>query len=69
MKDDSVYILNNVKHIFQDRPLENVLDDDNNTNEKNEIVDECKYEKAVSECRKFRIFIKTVVVRNITVLS
>ena len=68
LKDDSVYILNYAKHIMKDRPLETFVDDDNKMNENFEIVDKRKYEKTVSECKKLRTFIKTVVGRNITVL-
>ena len=44
-----MYLLNNVKHILQDRPLENFVDDDNKMNENFEIVDKRKYEQDVSE--------------------
>ena len=61
--------MNDAKHILQDRNLENVVDDDNKMNEKVEIIDKQKYKQSVSECNKLRTFIKTLVVRNIIVLS
>ena len=61
MKDDSVYLLNYVKYILQDRPLEIYMDDDNNMDEnvakssaadywitvKNDWNDEKKYWKII----------------------
>ena len=58
MKDDSEYLLNDNKHIFQDRHLEMFVDDDSKMNEKVEIVDKQKYEKYFSECNKLSTFMK-----------
>ena len=69
MKDDSVYLLNNVKHIMQDRPNEIFVDDDNRKYEIVEIVDKRKCEQGVSECKKCQTLIKTVLGRNIAVIS
>ena len=55
MKDDSVLLLNEVESKFHDKPIEKYM-------EKRE------YEQAVSECKKWRSSIKTVVGINITVL-
>ena len=33
LKDDSVYLLNDAKHIFQERPLEKLVDNYNKMNE------------------------------------
>ena len=68
LKDDSVYLLNDARRIFQYRPLEHFAGDDNKIDEKIEIVGKRKYEQAVSTSNKLRIFVKTVVGRNITVL-
>ena len=38
MKDDYVYILNDAKYIFQDKPLEKFMDDDNKIDENVEKV-------------------------------
>ena len=38
MKYDYVYILNDEKYIFQDRPLKSFMDDDKNMDEKFEKV-------------------------------
>ena len=51
-KDDYLYLLNDAKHIMQDRPNENFVGDDKNKDEIVEIVDKWKYEQAVSECKK-----------------
>ena len=55
LKDDSVYLLNYVKHVMQDRPNENFVDDDNKKYKIVEIVD--KLEQPVSECNKFQTLI------------
>ena len=44
MKDDYVYLLNNVKYIMQDRPNDNFVDDDNKKDEIVDIVDKQTYE-------------------------
>ena len=54
---------------MQDRPLEKFVNDDNKWNEIVDVFDILKYEQAVSEYKKFRTLIKTMVVRNITFLS
>ena len=69
MKDDSVYLLNDAKHILKVIPQENSMGDDNKMDEKVDIVDKQKYEQAVSEYNIFCTFIKTLVGRNITVLE
>ena len=56
LKDDSVFLLNDVESTLHDKPIEKYIENQ-------------KYEQAVDECNKWRILIKTVVVRNITVLS
>ena len=38
MKDDNVYLLNDMKDNFQDQLLENVMDNDNKKDEKIEKV-------------------------------
>ena len=45
------------------------MDDNNNKDKIVEIVDKRKYDRAVSECKNLRCFIKTVVRRNTKVLS
>ena len=55
-KYDSVVLLNYVKTIFHDKPIQ-------------KYMEKRKYEQAVSECKKWSILIKTVVGRNINFLS
>ena len=43
LKDDYVYLLNDPKHILQDRPLEICFDDDNKRNKTFETIDKQKY--------------------------
>ena len=69
LKDDYLYLLNDVKHIIQDRPNGNFVDSDNNRGEIVDIVDKQIYEQAFSECKKFRSLIKTVVESNTKALS
>ena len=69
LKYDSVYLLKDARNIIQDRPNEIFVNDDNNRYEIVDIVDQRKYEQAVSECSRFLNFIKTVFRRNIAVLS
>ena len=69
MKDDSVYLLNDAKHILKLIPQETSVGDDNKMDEKVNIVDKQKYEQAVSEYNILCTFIKTLVGRNITVLE
>ena len=69
MKDDYFYRMNDAKHTMQDRHNEHFVDDDNKKDKIVEIVDKQKYKEVVSECNKLRTFIKTVVGRNIIVLS
>ena len=49
LKDNSLYLLKYVKHIIQDRPNENFVDDDNKKDEIVEIVYKRRCEQAVSE--------------------
>ena len=58
LKDDSVYLLKNMKHIMPDIPNENFVDDDNKKDEIVEIVDKRKYEQAVSKCKKLKLSLK-----------
>ena len=64
-----MYLLNDVKHIMLYIPNGKFVDNDNKKNKIVEIVDERKYDPAVSECNKLQTFIKIVVGGNITVLS
>ena len=68
-KDDSVYLLNDAKHILKVIPQENSMGDDNKMDEKVNIVDKQKYEQDFSEFKKFCTFIKIAIGRNITVPS
>ena len=52
LKDDSVYLLNYVKHMMQDGPNGNFVDNDNKKYEMVDIVDKRKNEQAVSEYKK-----------------
>ena len=54
---------------MQDRPNEIFVDDDNRKYEIVEIVDKRKCEQGVSECKKCQTLIKTVLGRNIAVIS
>ena len=54
---------------MQDRLNNCFVGDDNKKDEIVEIVDKRKYEQDVSEYNKLQTFFKTVVVRNIKVLS
>ena len=56
MKNDYVFLLNDVESNFNDKPIEIYME-------------KRRYEQAVSECTKWRIFIKIVVGRNINVIS
>ena len=56
MKDDSLFLINYVKTILNDKLI-------------GKYMEKQKYEQAISECKKWRSLIKTVVGRNITVLS
>ena len=69
LKDDSVYLLNYAKHIMQDWPNESVVDDDNKKDKIVENINKRKYEQDASEFKKLLTSIKTVVRRNIAVLS
>ena len=69
MKDDSVYLLNDAKDIFQYRPLEMFVEDDHRMNENIEKMDKHKCEQSVSECKKLRNFIKIAFEREIKILS
>ena len=69
MKDDYVYLLKDAKHVMQDRHNESFVDDDNKKYEIFKNVNKRKYEQAVSECKKFKTFIKTLVYSNIKDLS
>ena len=51
MKDDHLYLLNDAKHIMPDRPNKHFVGDDNKKYWIVEIVDNWKYEQAVSECK------------------
>ena len=46
-----MYILNDAKHIMQDRNNEIFVDDDNNKDKLVEIFDKRKYQQAISECK------------------
>ena len=48
-----MFLLNDVESTLHDKPIEIYME-------------KRKYEQAVGECKKWRSFIKTVVVRNIT---
>ena len=54
---------------MRDKPNENFVGDNNKKDGIVNIFYKRKYEKAVSECKKLRTFIKTVVGRIITDLS
>ena len=54
LKDDSVFLLNNVESDFHNKPIY-------------KYMEKRKYEQAVSEGKKWRSLIQTVVGRNITV--
>ena len=56
LKGDSVFLLNGVEINLHDKPM-------------GKDMEKYKYEQAVSECKKWRSLIKTVIGRNITVLS
>ena len=56
MKDDSVFLLNDVKIHFHDKPME-------------KYMEKRKCEQAFRECKKWRILIKTFFGRNINLLS
>ena len=53
LKDYSVYILNDVKHIMQDIPNDNCVDEYNRKYKIVKIIDKRKYKQAVSECNKW----------------
>ena len=55
--------------MMQDRLNEFFVDDDNKENKIVDIVDKQNYEEYVSKSKKLQTFIKTVVGRNITVIS
>ena len=54
---------------MQDIPNNNFVDDDNKNDEIVHIFDRRKYEQAARECKKLWNSIKTVVGKNIKVLS
>ena len=54
---------------MQDRPNKHFVDCDNRKGGIVEIVNKRKCEQAFSKCKKLQTFIKTVVGRNIKVLS
>ena len=56
LKDYYVFLLNDAESTFHDKPIYINMQ-------------KRKYEKYVSECKKWRSLIKTVVGRNITVLQ
>ena len=56
LKDDCVFLLNNVKITLHYKPIE-------------KYREKHRYEQAVNECKKWHGLIKTVVGRNTTVLS
>ena len=55
LKDDSVFLLNELEIALNDKPIE-------------KYIQKHKYEQSVSDCKKCRSLIKTVVGRNITVI-
>ena len=65
LEDDYVYLLNNVKHIMQDRPNGIFVDDDKKKDEMVDTVDKQRYKQTFSGCKKLRTFIKPVVRRKI----
>ena len=64
-----MYLKKQFKNIMRDKPNENFVGDNNKKDGIVNIFYKRKYEKAVSECKKLRTFIKTVVGRIITDLS
>ena len=58
MRDDSVYLLNNVKHIMQSRPNEDVVDDDNKKDEIVEILINGNMNKLPVNVRKCELSLK-----------
>ena len=56
MKDDYVFLINDVEITLHDKPIE-------------EYMDKHKYKQAVSECKKWHSFIKNIVGRKFTLLS
>ena len=56
LRDDSMFLLNDMEIALHDKHIE-------------KYMEKRKYEQAVSECKKWRSFIKTVVGRNINVIS